>query len=75
MTEFERTTHYAAAYGTARGCLTVLEEALKYDDAYLRSCVERMVDLVKQKDKTLFQNDKHRTLVHADGNSVPHATD
>lgn len=75
MTEFERTTQYAAAYGNARGCLTVIEEALKYDDAYLRSCVERMVELSKQKDIALFKNDQHRTLVHADWNSLPHATD
>jgi hypothetical protein len=75
MTDAERASEYAAAYGHVMGCLTVIETALKYDDAYLRSCVERMIDLAKQKDKTLFYNDYKRTLVHSDRDCLPYATD
>lgn len=66
----------SAAYGHAVGCLEVIHAALKYDDAYLRSCVERMTKHARERNIQLFKNEHNiGTLVHAGGGSLPHATD
>lgn len=75
-TDHERSMTTSYAYGHAVGCMEVVAAALKYDDKYLRECVERMVQAVRDKQIELNKSHEHqRTLVHTEREALPHATD
>ena len=76
LIEHERSMETSYAYGHAVGCMEVVAAALKYDDKYLRECVGRMVQAVRDKQIELNKTHEHqRTLVHTEREALPHATD